>query len=141
MVSHDNRRQTMNRRGFLQMLGAAASVGACGLLVPDVARKIFLPPKGGWKTSLGLTGYELGLDDFEKRILEPAMQRLAARVDDEMTRTLQASGLNVGDVVTVGDVYNKQRTHLKQFIVTSVGDSRRVIAQLEPFNYRSPKWA
>jgi hypothetical protein len=33
---------------------------------------------------------------------------------------------------------NEQRTHLKQFIVTSVGDSRRVIAQLEPFNHAYP---
>jgi hypothetical protein len=38
----------MNRRGFLAMLGAGAAVTAAGLIVPDVARKIFLPPKGGW---------------------------------------------------------------------------------------------
>lgn len=38
----------MNRRGFLQLLGAGAAVTAAGLLVPDVARKIFLPPRGGW---------------------------------------------------------------------------------------------
>jgi hypothetical protein len=38
----------MNRRGFLAMLGAGAAVTAAGLIAPDVARKIFLPPKGGW---------------------------------------------------------------------------------------------
>jgi hypothetical protein len=42
----------MNRRGFLKMLGAGAAVTAAGLLVPDVARKIFLPPRGGWLTPL-----------------------------------------------------------------------------------------
>jgi hypothetical protein len=101
----------MNRRGFLAMLGAGAAVTAAGLIVPDVARKIFLPPKGGW-TGTGLTESEL-----------------------------IAAGLNVGDVLTFGDVYNEQRTHLKQFIVTSIGDSRRVIAQLEPYYHRSLKWA
>jgi len=40
----------MNRRGFLKMLGAGAVVTAAGLMVPDVARKIFLPPRGGWAT-------------------------------------------------------------------------------------------
>jgi hypothetical protein len=38
----------MNRRGFLAMLGAGAAITAAGLIVPDVARKIFLPPRGGW---------------------------------------------------------------------------------------------
>lgn len=38
----------MNRRKFLQFLGAGAAVTAAGLMVPDVARKIFLPPNSGW---------------------------------------------------------------------------------------------
>lgn len=38
----------MNRRKFLQFLGAGAAVTAAGLMVPDVARKIFLPPRAGW---------------------------------------------------------------------------------------------
>jgi hypothetical protein len=38
----------MNRRGFMQLLGAGAAVTAAGLIVPDVARKFFLPPRGGW---------------------------------------------------------------------------------------------
>jgi hypothetical protein len=129
----------MDRRGFLKLLGAGAAgaaVTAAGLAVPDVARRFFLPPAGGWHDDYRLGDHIFGLDEFEKRILEPAMQRVAANLDEEMTRTLQASGLNVGDVVTFGDVYNEQRTHLKQFIVTSVGDSRRVIAQLEPFHYK-----
>jgi hypothetical protein len=41
----------MNRRKFLQFLGAGAAVTAAGLMVPDVARKIFLPPRGGWAGS------------------------------------------------------------------------------------------
>ena len=127
----------MDRRGFLKMLGAGAAVTATGLAVPDVARRFFLPPAGGWNGWIPCTkDYMMGLGDFEKRVLEPAVQRLAANIDEETTRTLQASGLNVGDVLTFGDVYNEQRTHLKQFIVTSVGDSRRVIAQLEPFHYK-----
>lgn len=38
----------MNRRKFLQFLGAGAAATAAGLMVPDVARKIFLPPNSGW---------------------------------------------------------------------------------------------
>jgi hypothetical protein len=38
----------LNRRKFLQFLGAGAAVTAAGLMVPDVARKIFLPPRAGW---------------------------------------------------------------------------------------------
>jgi hypothetical protein len=38
----------MNRRKFLQFLGAGAAVTAAGLMVPDVARKFFLPPRAGW---------------------------------------------------------------------------------------------
>jgi hypothetical protein len=43
----------ISRRGFLQFLGAGAAVTAAGLMVPDVARKIFLPPRGGWAPSPG----------------------------------------------------------------------------------------
>jgi hypothetical protein len=38
----------VNRRKFLQFLGAGAVVTAAGLMVPDVARKFFLPPRAGW---------------------------------------------------------------------------------------------
>ena len=114
----------MDRRGFLKMLGAGAAVTATGLAVPDVARRFFLPPAGGWNG---------GLDDFEERVLAQAVRQLAIDTDNEIMRV---TGLNVGDVVTFSDFYNKQRTHLKQFIVTSVGDSRGVIAQLEPFHYK-----
>jgi hypothetical protein len=38
----------VNRRKFLQFLGAGAVVTAAGLMVPDVARRIFLPPRAGW---------------------------------------------------------------------------------------------
>ena len=128
----------MNRRGFLTLLGAGAAVTAAGLAVPDVARRFFLPPAGGWNGWIPcIKDYMIGLDDFEERILAPAARKLAIDTDNEIMRV---TGLNVGDVLTFGDVYDKQRTHLKQFIVTSVGDSRRVIAQLEPFNYRSPTW-
>lgn len=41
----------MDRRKFLQFFGAGAAVTAAGLMVPDVARKFFLPPRAGW--SLG----------------------------------------------------------------------------------------
>jgi hypothetical protein len=43
----------MDRRKFLQFLGAGAAVTAVGLMVPDVARKIFLPPRGGWASGNG----------------------------------------------------------------------------------------
>lgn len=38
----------MNRRGFFKALGVATAVTAAGLVVPDVARKFFLPPAHGW---------------------------------------------------------------------------------------------
>jgi len=52
----------MNRRSFLQMLGTAAAVTAAGLIVPDLGRKIFLPPRGGW-AARGLTSAELQVGD------------------------------------------------------------------------------
>jgi hypothetical protein len=41
----------MNRRNFLQMIGAGAatlSAGGIALLEPVLNRTYFLPPKGGW---------------------------------------------------------------------------------------------
>ncbi len=38
----------VTRRGFLKALGGAAIAVAAGEIIAPVARKIFLPPKGGW---------------------------------------------------------------------------------------------
>jgi hypothetical protein len=38
----------MNRRDLFKLLGAAAAVTAAGIIVPDVARRFFLPPRAGW---------------------------------------------------------------------------------------------
>jgi hypothetical protein len=87
----------MNRRDFFKMLGAAAAVTAVGLIVPDVARKIFLPPAGGW------------------------------------TVTGAGSFLNVGDVVTFGNVHDPLVIrHCKQFVVTSIHDG---IADIDLHRY------
>lgn len=41
----------ISRRGLLKLFGAAAATTAAGLVVPDVARKFFLPPARGWSLS------------------------------------------------------------------------------------------
>jgi hypothetical protein len=41
----------VTRRGFLKALGGAAIAVAAGEIIAPVARKIFLPPKGGWTPS------------------------------------------------------------------------------------------
>jgi hypothetical protein len=88
----------MNRRGFLKMLGAGAAVTAAGLLVPDVARKFFLPPHGGW-TPGPKPGWALSS--------EP--------------------GLNVGDVITIKDVRAPIWVHKhEQFVVTAVFPTTRI---------------
>jgi hypothetical protein len=38
----------MIRRSFLKLIGAGAAATAAGLIVPDLARKFFLPPRAGW---------------------------------------------------------------------------------------------
>lgn len=44
----------MNRRGFLGLVGAAVVAPLVPLPELDVGRRIFLPPRGGWRMSLGV---------------------------------------------------------------------------------------
>lgn len=72
----------MDRRKFLQFLGAGAGVAAAAAVVPG-AVKFFLPPKNGWKGewTYSIKDSAYGLEDFEERILQPAMQRVADKID------------------------------------------------------------
>lgn len=102
----------MNRRKFLQFLSAGAGVAAVAAVAPG-AVKFFLPPKGGWKSAESWN--HLSIDEFERRILEPAIQRLSADIDKSMC------GLQMGDVIQFENVFNLGPPKvLKQFIVTSV---------------------
>jgi hypothetical protein len=38
----------MNRRGFLQLLGAATAISAGGIALIETSKTFFLPPSGGW---------------------------------------------------------------------------------------------
>jgi hypothetical protein len=81
----------MNRRGFLQLLGAGAAITAAGLIVPDVARKFFLPPTGGWRPD-PIWGGQLTVGDT----------------------------LTFGGVYEDGNARPLRIRKLKQFIVTSI---------------------
>ena len=84
----------MNRRKFLQFLGAGAGVAAVAA-VPG-AVKFFLPPKGGWRGEWTYSTKDmyLSLDDFEARILQPAIIKVADRID----------GLMAGDIFSIEGV-------------------------------------
>jgi hypothetical protein len=73
----------VNRRGFLKMLGAASVAAASGIAIIDTAKTFFLPPIGGWRQ-----GNSFSLDDFEERIIRPAVQAIAHQVDAEMYRII-----------------------------------------------------
>ena len=91
----------MNRRGFLKMLGAGAVVTAAGLMVPDVARRFFLPPRGGW------TGVDYAHGTDKTVVIE--------------LRGGGGSGggtLNVGDIISFAPPMPPGHKH-KLFVVTS----------------------
>jgi hypothetical protein len=117
----------VNRRKFLQFLGAGVGAAAVAAVTPG-AVKFFLPPKGGWKLNAWTwttKDHYLALDEFEDRILRPAIDRIATKIETN-------ARLQVGDIITFDSVYARSVSHLppgaplplKQFIVTSVGDSR-----------------
>jgi hypothetical protein len=70
----------MNRRGFLQLLGAATAVSAGGIALIDTAKTFFLPPVGGWR----LSEMALSLNEFEERFIQPAAQAIARQFDEEL---------------------------------------------------------
>lgn len=78
----------MNRRGFLGLLLAAP--------VAFAARKYFLPPRGGWRrdfyVDVDFTATHTGftLNDFEERILRPAMERMAKAIDADIVMRAHA---------------------------------------------------
>jgi hypothetical protein len=75
----------MNRRGFLGILAGAIASTAIGIKLASA------PPKLG-AVLFGVDPFSkypaldsvFGLDDFEQRILNPAMQRIAEQVDAQM---------------------------------------------------------
>jgi len=76
----------MNRRNFFKMFGGAIAaamipVGALALAQPKFRPK-FVDVDFSWNRNLSL-------DDFEQRILNPVMQRLAEQIDTEMMRNLK----------------------------------------------------
>jgi hypothetical protein len=106
----------VNRRKFLQFLGAGAGVTAAVVIAPE-AVKFFLPPRGGWNSwTYSTKDAFMSLDDFEYRILQPAMERVAAQLDEQFT-------IQVGDIVSFDGVYDPHAPRLKLFKVTSVGQS------------------
>lgn len=66
----------MNRRGFLQLLGAATALSVGGVALIETPKTFFLPPRGGWHQS--------DLAMFERRIINPAVQSIAAQFDHEL---------------------------------------------------------
>jgi hypothetical protein len=104
----------MNRRKFLSFLGvgAAAAIIAPELLLPK--RTFFLPPAKGWTYDFS-KNYNIGLDEFENRILQPAIERIKLQIDDQNMK------IQMGDIITFDNVFGEAVPRkLKQFIVTSV---------------------
>lgn len=80
----------MNRRKFFKMFGGA--VAAAMLPMGVLALPRFAPLTGRQKIGVDIdfgSNVNLSLDDFEKRILEPAMQLMAQQLDTEMMRLLK----------------------------------------------------
>lgn len=102
----------MNRRKFLGFLAAAgAAIAVPELLVPK--KSFFLPPAGGWKT-YDLRNWNFGLDDFEERVLQPAMQRLSVQIDEQMCGLAK---LQVGDIISIEP--HHAFAPQKQYIITA----------------------
>jgi hypothetical protein len=79
----------MNRRNFFKMFGGA--IAAAVLPMGALALSRFAPFSRA-NTGVDIDfGYNvnLGLDDFEKRILEPAMQRIAEKLDQQMMELMK----------------------------------------------------
>lgn len=74
----------MNRRKFLQMLSAGAIITAAGLELPQLSRSYFLPPPGGWGVDVRFSNQLLSIEDFERRILQPAIDAIAKRLDADI---------------------------------------------------------
>jgi hypothetical protein len=74
----------MNRRKFFKMFGGA--VAAAMLPMGALALPRFAPLTGRVDIDFGSN---MSLDDFEERILEPAIQRIAQQLDTEMMRLLK----------------------------------------------------
>jgi hypothetical protein len=87
----------LNRRDFFaKAFGTGVAVGAGGIALLEQelwkpTKSIFLPPKGGWTTA----DMVASLDDFERRILNPAVQVLADRFDSETSAYFYGRGLTV----------------------------------------------
>lgn len=73
----------MNRRSFFKLLGGAVVAAALPL------GPLALPRPRHEEWQIKITDYAMSLDDFEARILEPAMQRLAERLDSEIMELLK----------------------------------------------------
>lgn len=81
----------MDRRKFLQFLGVGAGVAAVTAVAPG-AVKFFLPPKGGWNDFRAYSLKDVcDLDDFERRILQPAIERVAAQFDEHAAQWMKVS--------------------------------------------------
>jgi hypothetical protein len=79
----------MNRRSFFKMFGGAIAAAALPMGALALSRFASL---SGAHTGVDIDfGYNvnLGLDDFEKRILEPAMQRIAEKLDQQIMELMK----------------------------------------------------
>lgn len=98
----------MNRRDILKFLGAATAASIGGIALLDTKKTFFLPPKGGWNGALR-TCRQWDLTDFEGPIIDPLVLEISGWASG-------SAGLNVGDVLTVGEW---PRT---QFVVVQAGE-------------------
>ena len=76
----------MNRRNFFKMFGGAIAAAMLPLGV------LALPERKRFEGYVDVdfsSNINMSLEDFENRILNPAMQRLAENVDNEIMRLLK----------------------------------------------------
>lgn len=104
----------MNRRSFLQLLGAsvALSAGGIALLEPEPVKAVtyFLPPRGGWAASL-LGAWELQL---AKEALAAVDRRLGGLVDRSVNPPIVVTQTDIHG--TVFDVFSQLSPDLKRLI-------------------------
>lgn len=72
----------MNRRSFFKLFGGAIAAAMLPLGV------LALPERKRFEGFV-VVHFDYGLENFRDRILEPAMQRIAEQLDDQMMRILK----------------------------------------------------
>lgn len=129
----------MNRRGFLQLLGAsvALSAGGIAILEPEPIKTYFLPPQGGWAVTLP-GAWELALAKDALDSIDAQLKRSGALIswDDDGSSKIIAYTQRSAD--RVGRLMDRKVALLAKIDYLAKGGHPKGVRILEDVGGRGP---